>query len=65
MFQEVSHWPLTVETRISSEGQYMWDLWWTKRQWDVIFFQVLRFSSVSIIPRMLHVHSSITDATQT
>jgi hypothetical protein len=36
----------------SSPGQYLGDLWWTKRQWD-------RFFSVSIIPSsLIHQYST-------
>jgi len=37
----------------SGSGQSMCDLWWTKWHWGRLFFLVLRFSPVSIIPPWL------------
>jgi hypothetical protein len=39
-------------------GQCMWDLWWTKREWDMFFFFLsLSMSASVIIPPMLYVYS--------
>jgi hypothetical protein len=54
MAQAVSRRLLTVEARVRSGGQYMWDLWWTKWHWDRFSPRVLRFSPVNFIPPVLH-----------
>ena len=35
MTQLTSHWPLTTETHLPTQGQSMQDLWWTKWCWDI------------------------------
>ena len=41
----------------SKSRQFMWDLWCTKWHWDKAPPpQVLRFSSASVIPPMVHIH---------
>jgi hypothetical protein len=47
MAQVVSGRRPTAEGRVRSRCQSMWDLWWTKCQWD-------RFSPVRFIPSILH-----------
>ena len=34
----------------SMPGQFVWDWWWKKWQWDRLFFEHFDFSPVSIIP---------------
>jgi hypothetical protein len=43
MAQEVSHRPLTAETRVRSRGQFMWDLWSKKWHWDRFFPEYFSF----------------------
>jgi hypothetical protein len=52
MVQVVSRWPLTAGLCLD---QSMWDLLWTEGHWGHIFLQVLLFSSVNIIPPVLHI----------
>ena len=42
-------------------GQCMWYIWWKFYTREQAFLRVLRSFSVSIIPPLLHAHSSITD----
>jgi hypothetical protein len=43
MAQIVSRRPLTAEARGSRPGQSMWDLLWTKWQWDRFFSEFFGF----------------------
>jgi hypothetical protein len=55
MVQVVSCWPLTAEILIP--GQSTWDVWSMKWHWNQLFFKVLQFSTVTIIPP-IHTHIS-------
>jgi hypothetical protein len=43
MAQAVSRRPLTAEARVRSRIKSMWDLWWTKWQWDRFFPEYFGF----------------------
>jgi hypothetical protein len=53
MTQAVSRRHLTAEARVQSRGQSMWDLWWTKCEWDR-FFPSTSVSPVNFISPVLH-----------
>ena len=59
MAQAVIGWPVTVEAQVQIQASPVWGLWWTKWHWDGFFLPVHQFSPVSIIPPLLHTHSSI------
>jgi hypothetical protein len=48
MAQAVSRRPLTTEARVRSQFKSMWDLWWTKWQWNRFF------SELSVFPCRFH-----------
>jgi hypothetical protein len=57
MAQTVSRCLLTVGQRLGFDaGQVVCDLWWSARHWDRCVSPVLGYSSIGVVPPMLHTH---------